>query len=118
MERREIHIEVIMLRVQRHSYRTYLLELRKRVKEMTRTKRKLAEKEKMDEAKNEVLDDLMEIFSHNCIKLSLEQDMTAKMLRFAVDQLRKIRKSRWKVDAFISMSEAEINEMRHRILKK
>ena len=118
VKRREIRIEVKMLRFQRHSYRTYLLDLKKKVKEKTRANRKLAEKEKENQTRKNAFDDVMEIFSHNCIKLHLEQEMAYNALRFAIDELQGIRMSFRTVDSFIRKSEAEIKEMRHRILKK
>ena len=107
-----------MLRAQRHNFKTYLVELKKKVKEKARAKRKLVEKEKKNQVREQAHDDVREILSHNCIKLFYEQDMAVDVLNFAVDQLKRIKQSSSTVDGFIKKSEAEIKEMRHMILKK
>ena len=117
-KRREVRIEVLMLRVQRHNYRTYLVELKKKVKEKARAKRKMDEREKKNNTRNEEYSEAQEILSHNCIKLRLEHNMAIDVLSFAVEQLPNMRKSSRTVDGFIRKSEAEIEQMRHLIMKK
>ena len=117
-KRREVRIEVLMLRVQRHSYRTYLVELKKKVKEKARAKRKIDGTEKKNHTKNEAYSEALEILSHNCIKLTIEHNMAIDVLSFAVEQFPIMRKSRRTVDGFIRKSEAEIEQMRHLIMKK
>ena len=117
-KREEIRYELQMLRAQRYNFVTYLIDLREKGKEAKRGQRKMAEREKENQVREEVYDDVMEILNHNCIKLLQEQDQATQTLRFAVDQLKKIRESRHKVDGFIRESEAEIKEMQHWILKR
>ena len=117
-KRRELKIELQMLRAQRYNYRTYLIDLNKKVKEAKRGQRKMAEREKKNQVREEAYDDVMEILTHNCIKLIQERSLAIKALRFGVDQLGRIRESRRIVDGFIRESEAEIGEMRHLILKR
>ena len=117
-KRREVRLELQMLRAQRFNYRTFLIDLSKKVKEAKRAKKKMAEREKKNQVREEAYDDVMEVLHHNCIKLIEEQDQATKVLRFAVDQLKEIRRSNRTVDGFIGKSEAEIKEMRHWILKR
>ena len=117
-KRREVRVEVLMLRAQRHSYRTYLTELKKKVKEEAKSKRKMAAREKKNQPRNEVYFDALEIVSHNCTKLLFDQQLAANVLSFAVDQLQQIRQSRKNVERFTRECEAEIEEMRRFILKK
>ena len=117
-KRKEIRVELQMLRVQRYNYRTFLIDLSKKVKEKARAQRKMVEREKKNQVREEAYDDVMEILTHNCIKLIQERSLAINVLRFVVDQLGRIRESRRIVDGFIRESEAEIGEMRHWILKK
>ena len=117
-KRREVRIEVLMLRVQRNSYRTYLVELKKKVQEEAKTKRKMAASEKRNQARNEMYFDALEIVSHNCTKLLSDHQLAANVLSFAVDQLQLIRQSRMDVERFTREGEAQIEEMRRSILKK
>ena len=117
-KRREVRIEVLMLRAQRNSYRTYLTELKKKVQEEAKTKRKTAASEKRNQSRNEMYFDALEIVSHNCTKLLSDHQLAANVLSFAVDQLQLIRQSRKDVERFTREGEAEIEEMRRSILKK
>ena len=117
-KRREIRIEVLMLRVQRHNYRTYLVELKNKVKEKARAKRKMDVREKKNNTNNEAYSDALEILSHNCIKMTIEHNMAIDALSFAMEQFPVMRKTNRKVDVFIMKSEAEIEQMRHLIMKK
>ena len=117
-KRKEIRVELQMLRVQRYNYRTFLIDLSKKVKEKARAQRKMVEREKKNQVREEAYDDVMEILTHNCIKLIQERSLAINVLRFVVDQLGRIRESRRIVDGFIRESEAEIGEMRHWILKR
>ena len=117
-KRKEIRVELEMLRAQRYNYRTFLIDLSKKVKEKARAQRKMVEREKKNQVIEEAYNDVMEILTHNCIKLILEHSLAINALRFGVDQLGRIRESRRIVDGFIRESEAEIGEMRHWILKR
>ena len=118
LKRREIRIELKMLRVQRHRYREYLAELKSKVNERAKAKGKKVEREKEKQVRAEAYDDVMEILSHNCIKMIQERSIAVDVLNFAVNQLKRIRKSSGTVDGFIRESEAEVQEMRYLILKK
>ena len=117
-KRREVRIEVLMLRVQRNSYRTYLVELKKKVKEEAKTKRKMAVRDKKNQTRNQVFVDALEVVSHNCTKLLSDQQLAANVLSLTVGQLQLIRQSRGKVERFTRECEAEIEGMRRLILKK
>ena len=117
-KRKEIRVELQMLRAQRYNYRTFLIDLSKMVKEKARAQRKMVEREKKNQVREEAYDDVMEILTHDCIKLILERSLAINALRSCVDQLGRIRESRRIVDGFIRESEAEIGEMRHWILKR
>ena len=117
-KRRELKIELQMLRAQRYNYRTYLIDLNKKVKEAKRGQRKMAEREKKNQVREEAYDDVMEILNHNCVKLLQERSQAIQAIQFAVDELKGMRKSRRVIDSFIRESEAEIKEMRNWILKR
>ena len=117
-ERREVRIEVLMLRVQRNSYRTYLTELKRKVKRKAREKKIQARNEKKNQTKNEALYDALESLSHNCIKLTFEMSLADSVISTAIEQLDLMRESRRKVDTFTWKCEEDIDEMRHLIMKK
>ena len=91
---------------------------KKKVKDKARTKKKMAESEKKLQASNEELFDALEVLSHNCIKLCLELSWVRSVIDSALEEQEMMEECHRKVDIFIMKSEAEIEEMRHLIMKK